>query len=155
MYKIDKIDKLILKALSENSQVTTTQLVPSIHLSIPAINKRIEKLKNSGIIKKFTILTDASKVGRSVSAYISVVLDSPSRSDSFTSFALSHPSITECCTVTGNYDIIIRVSVPTIYDLENIIQELKRHQGVVKSQTYIILTEHKFKPTVLPSDDES
>lgn len=151
---MDKIDKMILKALSENSQITTTQLVPIIHLSIPAINKRIEKLKSSGVIKGFTILTDSAKVGRPVSAYIFVVLDSPARADSFAAFAKGNDNVQECCTVTGNYDMQLRVNVPNIRELENIIQQIKRRQGVVKSQTTIILTEHKYRPTVLPEDED-
>ena len=42
---MDEIDAKILKLLSKNADVTSTEISSNINLSVPAINKRIQKLR--------------------------------------------------------------------------------------------------------------
>ena len=72
---LDEIDVTLLRTLAENADVTATELMRSANLSIPAINKRIARLKSGGMIRKVTVLTDAKKVGKPIVAFVLVVLD--------------------------------------------------------------------------------
>ena len=67
---MDSIDKLILKMLSEDAMATATEIGATVNLSIPAVNKRIQKLRESGIIRSFTVLTDGKKVSKPICAFI-------------------------------------------------------------------------------------
>ena len=59
---MDNIDKKIIELLSENANITSTEIGDLVNLSIPAVNKRILRLQNENIIRKFTILTDGKKL---------------------------------------------------------------------------------------------
>ena len=67
---MDDIDIKLLHILAENSNQTATEIMPQINLSIPAINKRIAKMRASGLIKKFTLSVDAKMIGKPVLAYV-------------------------------------------------------------------------------------
>lgn len=41
---MDEIDGKILRILSRNANATATEMMAQVNLSIPAINKRIQKL---------------------------------------------------------------------------------------------------------------
>ena len=71
---MDEIDAKLLHILSENADTTATEMMAQVNLSIPAINKRISKLRQSGLIRKFTIVTLPQKSGKSSEAVILVVL---------------------------------------------------------------------------------
>ena len=88
-----EIDGKILRILSENADTTATEMMNQVNLSIPAINKRISKLRQSGLIRKYTILTDPEKAGKSIQAFILVVLQQPSGAAKLTEYIRSDPDI--------------------------------------------------------------
>ena len=148
---MDELDLQIIKILSKNANVTATEIKNQINLSIPAINKRIQNLKQEGIIKNFTVLTDGKKVGKPICAYIFVVLQSSSFMASLIDYANSNDDILELSAITGEYDFLLKVCAKSIDQLDEILLFLKKNLGIIKSNTMLSLTNYKFSPTILPS----
>lgn len=71
---MDSIDKKILKILSKDASVSASEISNQINLSIPAVNKRILKMKKDKIIRNFTVITDEKKVEKPIIAFIFFVL---------------------------------------------------------------------------------
>ncbi|MBO5340559.1 MAG: Lrp/AsnC family transcriptional regulator [Oscillospiraceae bacterium] len=147
---MDGIDAKLLNILSENSNVTATEITQKVNLSIPAINKRISKLTQRGIIRQFTILVDNKMAGKPIQAFILVVVQPNSSVDKLAKYIQSDPDILECYAVTGEYDYLLKVCAKDVEGLENKLLHLKRQLGVVKSHTMLSLMEHKFLPSALP-----
>ena len=57
---MDAIDKRLLEILAEDARCSATDISKEVNLSIPAVNKRIARLRESGIIEKFTVQIDPS-----------------------------------------------------------------------------------------------
>lgn len=152
---MDQSDIIILQELAKNAHVTASDIVPIVHLSIPSINKRIDKLKQAGIIRCASIITSPKLVGKNITAFISCILSKAEYSDNLIAYSKKNPDILECYTVTGEYDFILKVCLSDIDSLESLLTQLKRKLGVVKSHTIIALTEHKFSSAALPSDTGS
>ena len=150
---MDEIDSRILKILSERADATATEISQQINLSVPAINKRIRKLENDGVIRRFTVLTDGDKVGKPIVAYILVVVQSRAGVDALLEYIVQDDDILECAAVTGEYDYLIKVCAADVAALEKKLLHMKKQKGVVKSHTMLSLMEHKFSPTLLPSAD--
>jgi DNA-binding Lrp family transcriptional regulator len=66
MLDIDNIDKRILFELDKNSRIPDVQLAKRVGKSKEAVRYRIKKLVSSGIIKKFTIWIDPTKLNYQV-----------------------------------------------------------------------------------------
>ncbi len=60
---IDDIDRHILGLLSNNSRTDTVRIANQVKLSAPAIAQRIKNLENTGVIKKYSLFVDLSKLG--------------------------------------------------------------------------------------------
>ena len=148
---MDKIDREILMILSENAAVTATEMVPRLNLSIPAINKRIQKLQNSGIIRRFTVEVDREKVGKPLCAFMLLVLQPGAPLDVLMKMIRSDPDILECHGITGEYDYLLKVCTADMASLQKKINQLKRAGGIVKSHTMFSLSE--FKHTLCPVPD--
>ena len=148
--QMDHIDRKILQILSENSAATATEMVPIVNLSIPAINKRIQKLHSAGIIQKFTIVVNPEKIGKPISAYILLVLQQGAKLEALMEFIRSDPDILECAGVTGEYDYLLKVCAADVASLQRKINHLKKYGGVVKSHTMLSLTEYKHQVSALP-----
>ena len=150
---MDELDLKIIKILSKNADITSTAIKKEINLSIPAINKRIQTLKNSGIIKQFTILTDGKKVGKPITAYVFIVLQSSDYMDALLEYANTDTDILECSAITGEYDCLLKVCAESIEKLDEKLMYLKKHKGIIKSNTMLSLTTYKNSPTILPNVD--
>lgn len=152
---MDATDKKILKILAEDAYATATRIGGAINLSVPAVNKRIVKLRESGVIRSFTVLTDPKKVGKSIIAYVLLVIQYGAPVDALMNYVNQDQDILECQAVTGEYDYIIKICAASVEDFEEKLLHLKKQKGVLKSHTMLCLQEHKCKPTVLPEQEGS
>lgn len=151
---MDATDRKILEILSENANATSTEIGQQVNLSIPAVNKRIQRLQKEKIIRRFTVLTDGKKIGKPIMAYILVVLRYSDGAEAIQEYIHQDPDVLECYAVTGEYDYILKVCARDVEALEEKLLHLKRQKGVVKSHTMLSLQEHKFEPTILPDEEE-
>ena len=151
---MDAIDKKIVGILAENAHATSTDIGTRIGLSVPAVNKRIAKLKETGTVRRATVLTDAKAVGKSVTAYILLAIKYGDSVDNLLHCIEMDRDILECAAVTGEYDYIIKVCAESVEALENKLLFFKKQKGVTKSQTMLSLTEHKLTPSYLPDEEE-
>ena len=146
---MDTIDVKLLQLFAQEADATTSSLVPRLNLSVPAINKRIARLKAGRVIERVTILTDPQKVGKPVTAFVLIVLDHFKQSEKLLETAAADPDILECYAVTGEYDYLLKICARDIDALEDKLLKLKE-KGIAKSQTMFALRKHKFAPTALP-----
>ena len=149
---MDNTDRKILQILSQNGAATATEMVPMVNLSIPAINKRIQKLQETGVIRRFTVLVDPAAVGKPICAFILVVLQQGADMDKLMDLVRSDPDILECCGVTGEYDYLLKVCAANVSALQKKINHLKKNGDIVKSHTMLSLTEYKYMVSALPDE---
>ena len=67
---LDVIDNMILNELQKNARITVNQLSQIVHLSDPAIARRIQVLEEKGIILGYTTKINPSKIGMNITGYI-------------------------------------------------------------------------------------
>lgn len=148
---MDYIDAEILKILSRNADVTSSDISQKVNLSVPAVNKRIQKLKKDGMIRRYTVLTNGKNIGKPIMAFVLLVVQASRQGEPFLEYVKSDDDILECFSVTGEYDYLIKVCASDMEALKNKLSQIKLHNGVVKSHTMISLLEQKFSPTILPT----
>lgn len=151
---MDIIDKQILDILSKDADVSNLYISEKVNLSVPAVNKRIAKLKSDKIIKNYTIITDSKKVNKPITSFIFIVMRYGVGVDTFLEYIQNEADVLECYAVTGEYDYLIKFCSKDIQSLEEKLLHLKNQKGVIKSHTMISLQEHKFNPSVLPDKKE-
>ncbi len=133
---VDALDEKILKALMENSRKTYVEIGNIVGLSEGAVRNRVQALVNSGTIRKFTLEVAPSIRVRSLTM-ISVDPSIPTYTISKKVKELS--GIESIYEVTGEYDIVCVVSQRDIEGLNQTIEEIRKLDGVVKTNTVIVL----------------
>lgn len=139
---IDEISLKILALLQENSRLSNAEIGRQVNLSSPAVNERIKKMSNLGIIKNYTVEIDHKKLGFGLEAYITVSLHGlfgPKLKETAKSF-LKIPEVLEFYNVTGGDDIIMKVVVSSIDHLRVVISKVA---PLGQMYTRIIVTEFK------------
>lgn len=146
---MDNTDIKLLHILAKEADISASSLVPQLNLSVPAINKRISKLRSENVIEQTTIITNPEKVDKQITAFVLVVLEHFNQSQDLLDIVSSETDVLECYAVSGEYDYLLKICAKDIDALENNLLKLKEH-GIAKSQTMFTLRKHKYTPTVLP-----
>jgi Lrp/AsnC family transcriptional regulator for asnA, asnC and gidA len=133
---VDEIDERIINLLKKNSRVTYVEIGNTVGLSEGAVRNRVQALVNSGMIRKFTIEVAPSIRVRALTM-ISVNPSMPTYSISKKIEELS--GVERIYEVTGEYDIFCVVSSRDIEGVNQCIEDIRKIDGVVKTNTIIVL----------------
>ncbi len=122
--KIDSKDKQLLKELSKNARIESIELVNRVSLTAPAISQRIKKLEKAGIIEKYTVFLDISKLKM---FHYSVFIRNKDASirDKLLSYLYNHPQVTFVAEYIGNPFLEFGVIVKDPYLLRGITREIE------------------------------
>ena len=63
MLEIDRVDLEILKMLQEDGRIPFTDIAQKLKLSESTIRKRVQALQRKGVIRRFTVEIDPTKIG--------------------------------------------------------------------------------------------
>lgn len=105
----DRIDRAILKALQKDASISNVALAEKVKLSAPACLRRVERLKQAGLIKKIVAVLDYQALDAGMVVIIGVVLDR-STPESFAAFETAAQKISGCMelhVVTGEFDYLM------------------------------------------------
>lgn len=133
---MDEMDEKIVRILKKNSRMTYVDIGRAVGLSEGAVRNRVQTLLESGMIRKFTIEVDTSIAVRALTM-ISVNPSIPTSLVSETVGGL--PAIERIYEITGEYDIVAVVASPNIEGINQCIEEIRGIEGVVKTNTMIVL----------------
>ena len=141
MMDVDEIDKRIIKLLKETSRLSFSELSRKFGFTDVAIRKRVEKLVEKGVIKRFTCEIHYSKISRPVSAFILIKTRSDRVNDVLEALK-GIDEVTEEYHLMGDYDIIVKVHVPAISDLKEIAENrIAKIHGVLEVKPSIIFSQ--------------
>jgi len=133
---IDEIDRRILEILAENSRVSFVSIANELGISEASVRRRVKTLIDSGVIRKFTI--DIG-VETGVQAFIFVSIDPSKLTSEVARDALNLKGVKAVYEVTGEYDVAILVRADSIQELNDCIEDIRRIEGVRRTNTVMIL----------------
>ncbi|WP_053138991.1 Lrp/AsnC family transcriptional regulator [Pseudomonas sp. MIACH] len=108
---LDRTDRAILKALQRDASISNVALAEKVKLSAPACLRRVERLKQVGLIKGIVALLDTVALDAGMVVLIGVVLDR-STPESFAAFEAAAQKVSgcmECHVVTGEFDYFMLI----------------------------------------------
>ena len=142
--EIDRIDKAILRLLQQDASVSNVALASKVNLSPPATLRRVERLKQLGLIKGIVALLEPRALDVGMLVMIGVVLDR-STPESFAEFekaAVKVSGCMECHVVTGEFDYFMLVRTRDNDSFNRLhAQQLLYLPGVRQIRTFMVLKQ--------------
>jgi len=145
--KLDKRDVKILKMLQEDGRASYSSLARELNISEAAVYSRVNRLLREGVIKGFTTILDDSKLNLNIGAFIGLRA-SPAKYDQVLNQLAAFPEIVEIHDVTGDYYAILKVKTRSKEELASLLDRIGRLEGVVSTDTRLILRTIKETITV-------
>ncbi|MBT9502047.1 MAG: Lrp/AsnC family transcriptional regulator [Burkholderiaceae bacterium] len=123
----DKFDRQILARLQADCRVSSEQLAQAIGLSATAVQRRIKRLREQGVISAEVALLDPQALGLGVTALVEVELAVASKEaliDGFKRRMAAHPQVQQCYYVAGDSDFVLMLVAADMADYERLSREL-------------------------------
>jgi Lrp/AsnC family leucine-responsive transcriptional regulator len=143
MIAIDEIDLKILKMLQENGRVKRNEIAQATGLSVPSVSERMKKLEDAGIIKGYTAILDSKKLGKDITAFVFVSIDSSKNYPLFIERVMDVDEILECHSITGEGSHLLKVKTENTSTLEKLLARIQSWPGVTGTRTNIVLSTIK------------
>ncbi len=108
---LDKKDQDILKLLQQNARFTVKEIAQQVNLSTTPVHERIKRLEESGVIKKYATLLDATKINKSLTVicYVSLKEHGKGAGTEFIKSIHALPQVLECFSISGEFDFLLKV----------------------------------------------
>jgi Lrp/AsnC family transcriptional regulator, leucine-responsive regulatory protein len=123
---LDSFDLAILDILQRDNTTPQRAIGEAVNLSAPAVQRRIRRMEEEGVIQANVAVVDPQKVGRPLTIIVWVELERE-RIDLIDatkkSFAAA-PQIQQCYYVTGDADFMLVITVATMADYEDFTRRL-------------------------------
>jgi Lrp/AsnC family transcriptional regulator, leucine-responsive regulatory protein len=148
--EIDAIDHKLLSALAADGRATNDALAEVVNLSASAVLRRVRRLEEQGVIKRYAAVIDPQKLGFALTAYLSVRLEKHAEQHKATPMqrfkaALAiWPEVTECVALTGEMDYLLKVQVRDMAHYSRFVLEtLLQHPSVQDAKSSFVLAHIK------------
>ncbi len=149
---LDHTDRRILGWLQKEPGINAAELGEKIGLSQSAVWRRIQSLREEGVIKDQPVKLDREKVGLNTMVFAHVKLTSHGRSNltAFSDAVREYPEVLDCYLLLGNVDFLLRIVTEDIKAYERFFfEKLSQLHGIQEVNSSIVLSDIKHT-TVLP-----
>ena len=144
-HRIDQLDKKILQLIAQDARIPFLEVARECNVSGAAIHQRIQKLKNTGIIKGSEFIIDNYKVGYQTCAFIGITLNDNRAFARVAEELKQIPEIVECHFSTGKYSLFVKIYARDNKHLfQVIIERITGIQGISHTETFQISLDEVF-----------
>lgn len=114
--ELDSFDKAILELVQENNQLSSQQIGEVVGLSASAVQRRLRRLRELGVIFADVSLILPSAAGDRVTIIVEVMLEREQLEQrrEFEKTVFGRPEVAQCYYVTGRADYVLIVRVPSM-----------------------------------------
>jgi Lrp/AsnC family transcriptional regulator len=149
--KLDSTDIELLRILQENAATPLTELAAAVNLSSTPCWRRIQRLKEAGIIIKQVNLVDPKKVNVGVTVFVSIKSSQHSEKwfSTFNKTIEAIPEVVEFYRMSGDVDYLLRVVVPDIAAYDQVYKKLIKDTQLLDVSSSFAMEQIKFT-TALP-----
>ncbi|MFZ5705532.1 MAG: Lrp/AsnC family transcriptional regulator [Pseudomonadota bacterium] len=150
--KLDSYERKILALLQQDCSLSAAEIAEKVGLSTTPCWRRIQRLRESGVIARQVALVDRRKIGLNAQIFAQVKLNAHGRQhlDEFTAAIREFPEVLEAFVLMGPVDFLLRIVAADIDAYERFFfDKLSRLQGVQEINSIAALSEIK-STTALP-----
>ena len=155
MAAMDTTDRKILTLLQENAAQPVAEIARKVGLSVTPCWRRIQRLEETGVIRKRVALLDPQKIGVGMSVFVAVRTDQHNADwlQNFATMISDMPEVVEFYRMSGEVDYLLRVVVADMAAYDAFYRTLIGKVQLTDVSSSFAMEEIKFT-TALPVDAE-
>lgn len=142
---LDGSDRAILALLQRNNRMPQREIAEAVNLSPAAVQRRIRRLEETGVIEANIAVLDPARVGQPITVIVEVEMESE-RVELYAAKRAfqAAPEVQQCYYVTGGADFILVITVRTMAEYEELTRRLFfENRNVKHFRTFVAMQRVK------------
>ena len=137
---MDGTDREIVALLRKDARRSFQDIGRHVHLSAPAVKRRVDRLLADGVLRGFTAVVDPGALGWTTEAYVEVYCTGNVAPTALRAALEKVPEVVGACTVSGAADALVHVLAEDVGGLERALERIRAERGVDHTETTIVLS---------------
>ena len=123
---LDRFDLAILDILQTDNTTPQRVIAQAVNLSAPAVQRRIQRLQQTGVIRANVAVLDPVKLGMPLTIVLEIHLENerPDRTAPLRARIAAEDAVQQCYGVTGEADYLLVVTVASMEDYDALTRRL-------------------------------
>lgn len=138
--RLDRLDGEILALLTDHGRASFATIGAAVNLSAPAVKRRVDRLRERGVIEGFTVRIDPAALGWTTEALVEVHCAEQTSPARMREAFETYPEVTSASTVTGDADAVVQVRARDMRHLEEVVEKIAAEPFVRRTRSMIVLT---------------
>ncbi len=139
---MDKTDERLIAALRHDARASLSDLAMQLELSRNTVRTRIERLQSRGDILGFTVVLKEDVLRDPVRGLMMIGIEGRGASR-ITRQLQGLPEVRAVHTTNGRWDLIVELGTETLETLDEALAKIRMFDGVVTSETNLLLATKK------------
>ncbi len=149
---LDAVDAKILDLIQHDAALSVAEIAERVGLSSSPCWRRIKRLEDVGVIRGRVTLLDREQLGLGFEVYAEIKLSLPTKEnlEAFERAVVRWPEVTQCATVTGGMDYVLRVVTRDMHAFDDFLRERLLSLGLVSNVESRIVVRSVKNATTVP-----
>ena len=137
---MDETDRDIVALLRENARRSYQDIGQRVHLSAPAVKRRVDRLERDGVIRGYTAIIDPPVFGWHAEAFVDLYCEGRMPGEAIKRTVEREPGVVSAHTVAGEASALLHVRAQDTKDLEAVLERIRGSDGVTRTVTEVVLS---------------
>ena len=139
--QLDPVDRQVVEALRADGRMSVNELAAKVNVSRATAYQRLARLRETGVIRRFTVDVDPRRLGLPLAALVLVTVVQHAWREVGERLRRL-PGVEWLALSTGSFDYVLLVRAPDVDHLRDVILDgLQSIEGVQSAQTLLLLDE--------------
>ncbi len=137
--EVDAIDHQLIRLLREDGRRSFSEMAPEVGLSVAAVKRRVDRLRELGVITGFTVQVDHTKLGWAIEAFTELRYAGATSVGEIMGTTAKLPEVQAAFAIAGDPDALVQVRVRDVKHLQEVIDTLRSSGKVTGTKTLMVV----------------
>jgi len=137
---VDAVDRTIVALLRENARRSFQDIGRHVHLSAPAVKRRVDRLERDGVLQGYAAVVDPTAYGWHAEAFVDLYCDGDMSGAAIRRAVAREGGVVSAYTVAGEASALLHVMAQDTKDLELALERIRATPGVTRTVTQVVLS---------------
>lgn len=146
---MDELDRKLISLLRVNARLPLVRLAKALGIARSTAQLRLKSLEDAGTITGYTLSLSGPQSSAGIRAIVMITVDSAREAQVITQLGKRH-EVTKVYTISGRYDLCVMLETESTADLDQMLDRIRRIDGVTETFSNILLTTKLNRPEFEP-----
>jgi DNA-binding Lrp family transcriptional regulator len=137
---MDATDEVIVALLRQNARRSYQDIGQRVHLSAPAVKRRVDRLEEDGVILGYAAVVDPPAFGWRAEAFVDLYCEGKMPGEAIKRAVEREAGVVSAHTVAGEASALLHVMAHDTKDLEAVLERIRATDGVSRTVTEVVLS---------------